>query len=221
LNIQESVPKVGTSRGPAFHVHDGKPYLAWKGEGSDPGIYWSVASTLTPGSNSEYSWSAQSKIAGIGTSNGPAITGFNGKLYLAFKGESDDSLNIASYDGTNWSAGTKLAGSSSNGPALTTTSKLMMMVWKDPSDGSVAYSTSTNGTDWTPQQYTSAGATSDTPALTAVGDDVHMAWKAGTGDNRLFWAKYDGSSWSNQQRSAGSSWAPAVTSCRRSCRVRC
>ena len=118
MNIQATVPNVGTSAGPAFCVLDGKPYLAWKGEGTDTAMYWTVASTLEPGSDGTYSWSAQTKIPGFATSQAPAIAAFKGKLYLAWKGADDDTLRLASFDGHSWSAETQLQAGSSNGPRV-------------------------------------------------------------------------------------------------------
>jgi hypothetical protein len=213
MNIQATVPNVGTSAGPAFCVLDGKPYLAWKGEGTDTAMYWTVASTLEPGSDGTYSWSAQTKIPGFATSQAPAIAAFKGKLYLAWKGADDDTLRLASFDGHSWSAETQLQAGSSNGPALVSYGGGLLMAWKGEQDTDVWYFTSADGVKWTTQgSIASVGGTSTAPGLAANGNDVYMVWKAEPGDNRLFWSKYSGGKWSAQQVvTSGTTNSPALT----------
>src|SRR5258706_435777 len=56
-------------------------------------------------------WSEQSNVTdanGSKTSKGPALAAYNGKLYLAFRGENSSSLHVCSFDGSSWSAQTNL-----------------------------------------------------------------------------------------------------------------
>jgi len=213
MTVQESVPNVGTSAGPAFCVFGGKPYLAWKGQGSDQGIYWTSASSLTPGSNGQYNWAPQTKVTNVATTDGPTLASFGGNLYMAWKGEAGDSgLYLSKFDGKTWTPQQKLVAGSSNGPALAATSKYLLMAWKGESDVGVYFFTSTDGTTWTAQQQIGpVGGTSSTPAVTASGNNVYMAWKAEPGDNRLFWSKYNGTTWSAQQLiTSGTGVGPAI-----------
>jgi hypothetical protein len=57
--------------------------MAWKGVPGDSGIWFA------PFENDE--WSGQINVAGVGTSAGPALTTFNGRLYMAWKGIPGDS----------------------------------------------------------------------------------------------------------------------------------
>jgi hypothetical protein len=87
---QQSVPGVGTSHGPSlavwndFQDHTSESvYMAWKGEGNDPGIYYSMLKAPSPTS----AWLPQAAASGVGTSVGPAIHGWNDGVYAVWKGE--------------------------------------------------------------------------------------------------------------------------------------
>jgi hypothetical protein len=214
MNLQQSVPNVGTSAAPAFCVFNGKPYLAFKGE-SDQTLSWTSASSLTPGSNGQYDWAPGVQIPNVASSDGPALASFRGSLYMAWKGEgTDTAIYLSKFDGKSWTPQQKLAAGTDMAPALVATSSYLMLAWKGQGDNTaVWFFTSTNGDTWTTQQQigASVGGTSATPALTAKGDEVYMAWKALSGDDRLFWSKYAGSSWSAQQLiTSGTTIGPAI-----------
>jgi hypothetical protein len=57
--------------------------MAWKGEYSDPGIYYSS-------SPDGVNWATQTKVTNVGTSKSPALCVFNGRIYLAWQGEYGD-----------------------------------------------------------------------------------------------------------------------------------
>jgi len=105
MPLQQLLPNVGTSASPSWTVHNQKQVcIAWKGQGSDPSIYVALTSTLHPDpTTGQYSFSAQQKVLGLGTSASPAIASLNGTLYLFYKGESDTFLYWASSpDGKTW-----------------------------------------------------------------------------------------------------------------------
>jgi hypothetical protein len=214
VNIQENVSGVGTSSGPGFCIHNGKPFLAWKGSGSDPGIYYSTATTLTPGSNGQYDWAEQTHYVGIATSHGPAVASLNGTLCLAWKGESESAIYVSLFDGKTWTPQQKLPVGTSDSPALAALSSKFLLAWKgEGTDVGIYYSTSADGKTWSAQQeIEDIGGTSNTPAICGASDgNAYMAWKAEPGDNRLFWSKYDGSKWSAQQLiTSGTSTGPAI-----------
>jgi hypothetical protein len=216
MNLQENVPGVGTSSGPSFCIVKGIPYLAWKGSGTDQGIYWSKASSLTPDSNGKYDWQPQTHIPNVGTSASPTLAAFGGSLYMAWKGmEKDNAIYFSKLDGNTWSPQQKLTAGTSTAPALAGTGKDLILVWKGESDVDIWWFKSTDGKTWTAQATVpGVGGTSNTPALAASGDDAYMVWKAEPGDNRLFWTKYNGGTgkWEAQQKiTSGTSNGPGVT----------
>jgi hypothetical protein len=216
MNIQETVPGIGTSAGPGFCVLGGIPYLAWKGEGTDQGLYWSKANSLSPGSNGQYTWAPQTNVPNTASSDGPAIASFGGSLYMAWKGEGNDiALYFSKFVQGAWTPQVKLIMESTNAPALVGTAKGLFMAWKGARDNSIWWSKSTDGATWSAQQtivFGKASAlTSSTPALAASGSNVYLAWKGGS-DNSLWWSKCaDGATWSTQQKiTYGTSTGPAL-----------
>src|SRR5258708_1846365 len=135
MSFQENVAGVGTSAGPAFCIVRGVPYLAWKGLGTDQGIYWSKASSLTPDSNGKYSWQPQTHIPSVGPSAAPTLASFGDALYMAWKGmDKDTAIYFSKLEGNTWSTQKKLAAGTSAAPSLAGTSKGLILVWKGESD---------------------------------------------------------------------------------------
>ena len=87
-------------------------WLGWKGKGSDPRLFYNA------GADSAY-WSDQFQVGG-GTSDGPALAAFNGRLYLAWKGVGDDPRIFynSSPDGQQWTDQFQVGGGTSHAPAL-------------------------------------------------------------------------------------------------------
>ncbi len=85
-------------------------------------------------------------------------------------------------------------------PALAVLGRTLHVAWKGiPGDEGV-YTTTGNGTTWTPQQKVAAvGGSSAGPGLAALGNSLVMAWKGEHTDERIWWSTYNGSSWSAQQ----------------------
>jgi hypothetical protein len=91
MSVQEQIGGVGTSEAPAWTISGGKTLLAWKGEGTDTGIYWSTTSGLDPDSNSgQYTWAPQQVVPNVGTSASPALANFKDVVYMAWKGAGND-----------------------------------------------------------------------------------------------------------------------------------
>ena len=202
MNLQEQIPGVATSAAPTLAVVGTTVYLAWKGEGTDSGIYWRNPLTYDPNTNGQYSWHPQTMISNVGTSDSPAIASFNGNLYMSWKGEGNDfGLYFSKFDGATWTPQTKLQGGTSNAPSLVGTSKGLFMAWKaEPGDNRLFWSIY-DGNKWQPQQQVpGVGGTSDAPTLAAFGNTVYLAWKALPGDNRIFWSMCtNGATWAPQK----------------------
>ena len=67
-----------------------------------------------------FSWARQRRIAGVGTSFRPSLALFNGRLYAAWKGVSNDTgIYWASSDGRSWTGQQRISGvGTSVGPSL-------------------------------------------------------------------------------------------------------
>lgn len=79
----------GSDGAPALAAHGGVIYAAWRGIPGDQGLYFSRLQR-DPGDVSP-KWSAQSNIPNVGSSDGPSMAFFQGKLHLAWKGIEGDS----------------------------------------------------------------------------------------------------------------------------------
>ena len=103
--------------------------MVFKGEHDDT-LFWSKSSDGK-------SWSAGKAIPGAGSSDTPAVTAFKDKVYLAFKGASDNKILMSVFSG-DWSPVVALPANTfatSQGPALGTgDSGNLHIVWKGASD---------------------------------------------------------------------------------------
>ena len=84
-----------------------------------------------------YGWGRQRNIPGVGTSFGPSLAAFNGRLYAAWKGiNNDPGIYWASFDGSNWAPQQNIANvGTSFGPSLATYQNfqgqtLLYAIWK-------------------------------------------------------------------------------------------
>jgi len=123
---QQKVPGVGTSGRPALGVGGTGPgveelYMAWKGAGSDEGIYYSHLLGDK--------WLSQTKIDGVGTSVGPTLarSASGNNLAMAWKGADNDEGIYTTFltyvDEPVWTKQEQVNGvASSIGPALATAS---------------------------------------------------------------------------------------------------
>jgi hypothetical protein len=200
-----------TSAGPSFGVLNGSLYAAWKGEWSDPRLFFAKFN----GSN----WETQKQIPNVYSAIGPALCSFGGKLIAAWKNVFDQNLYFATYDGSNWSAKLQIVGvGSSVGPSLANFGGKLYAVWKGESSDQGLYYASYDGTKWAGQTPGSSqtqipGVGSSVGAsLAGVDDKLYAVWKGEGTDERLYYAYYDGRKWSGQTPGSTQTQIPDVTS---------
>jgi hypothetical protein len=77
-------------------------------------------------------WVPQQKIAGVGTSNAPALAVLEGALYAVWKGAgNDEGIYYASFNGFAWSAQNSVPNvGTSDRPALAIFNNRLYAVWK-------------------------------------------------------------------------------------------
>ncbi len=150
------------------------------------------------------------QVAGVGTSAGPSVAVFGSDLYLAWKGEADETVWMSNGHETQpfsgvigWSPerrGPKDARTDLT-PVLAATESTLYMVWRNPgSDVDLSWSQSADGANWNAAQVIEQiGGSSNTPAFTCVDGVLYLAWKAEPGDDRIFWSRCsDGETWADQ-----------------------
>jgi hypothetical protein len=186
-----------TSVGPSLGVFNGALYAAWKGEWSDPRIFFAKYN----GSN----WETQKQIPNVYSAVGPALCSFGGKLVAAWKNVFDQKLYFATYDGSNWSTKLQIAGvGSSVGPSLANFGGKLYAVWKGEGNDESLWYAYYDGTKWSGQtpgqtqtQIPDVGSGVGA-SLAGVGDKLYAVWKGEGSDESLWYAYYDGTKWSGQ-----------------------
>lgn len=146
------------------------------------------------------------KVTAFDTSHGPALAEYHGKLYMAWKGKSDENIyysagTTSSLGVLKWSNQIQVPDTkTSNGPALIVFGGRLCMVWKAAgSDQTIWYSEvdpfyvtlpgkiqQENYLHWNKPKQISGMMSSYRPALAVYGDKLFMAWK-GKGNEHQLW----------------------------------
>ena len=154
----------------------------------------SLANGLLQGATAEAQTQAPDAVSNIG----PAISGFNGKLYAVGKDETDGGLWYASFDGSKWSAQTRIPKvASSASPSLAAFGKKLYAAWKGSNTDQRLWYASFDGSKWSPQAQIPGAATSNGPALSVFNGKLYALWKGSSADVGFSCAAFDGSAWSN------------------------
>ncbi len=127
---QRKIPNVGSSEKPVIISKDQRLYMVWKGVGRDGGIY------MTYSNDHGFTWQPQKKLngssgGGIGTNRTPAIAFWNSRLYVVWKGYSDQHLYYTYTDLNGTANPVKVipdVGSGSN-PVLVVKNNKMYLLW--------------------------------------------------------------------------------------------
>jgi hypothetical protein len=213
-------PNMATSSTPGAVSYETTDFVAWKGEGDDPALFYSMVTYKNGGVSGI---DVQTKLSFL-TSTGPAMASFGGRLYLAWKEQTNKRIRVA--DGTqqfpglgiiSWSAARDATGEvTDSAPTMVGTPAALYLAWRGPGDNvQVWWSKSQDGQTWLSQGLIpQVGNTISEPALAAIGNVVFLAWKAAAGDDRIFWSKCtDGKNWATQAPVAsvgGTSTGPAL-----------
>ncbi len=217
---QEHVPGIGgaaapgTSVGPCIAVFNDQLYMVWKGVQGDQSMWWT---TYTD----QNGWGPQQPVVGSdgvvpGTSVGPQLAVFNGRLYMAWKGvQGDQSIWWSSTsDGREWRPQQQVRGSNgvvpgtSVGPSLAVYGEQLYMAWKGvQGDPTMWWSSTSDGQNWASQNQINLGfgfSTSVGPSLAVLNNELYMAWKGVEGDQGIWWSSTPGvPNWGAQQQVCG------------------
>lgn len=198
-SAQKRIPNVGSSHRPALALFD-VPYLAWKGVGDDPGIYWSKLTT---------DWTDQQRVPNVGTSNSPALVVFQDKLHMFWKGlDGDQQAYFSRLDaapGAEWepqkvvqypvsTAGVGglvvrfVSIGTSHGLSATQHGDRILLAWKGREEDSGIYFSLFDGNEFTGQIRVGAVGTTQGPGVCRIGTTSHMAWKGLEGDSVIYWS---------------------------------
>jgi hypothetical protein len=141
------------------------------------------------------------------------LCSYNGLLYAAWKGETeDDRLFFSEFNGSYWTEQRLVGGNSSAGPAIANFGGKMMLAWKGEfSDERQFFLPVDNGL-WGAQAQIPGVASSTGAGLAEFDNLLYAAWKGAGSDQAIWYATYDGANWSQQQTIPGvaTAFGPAV-----------
>ncbi len=119
---------------------------------------------------------------GIGTSVGPSLAVFNGRLYMAWKGElGDQRLFYSNFDGSSWAAQQLIPGFSSEGASLAVFNSALYAAWKGELGDQRLWWSSFNGMAWAAQQQVPGVFSSVGPSLAVFNSALYAVWKGELG----------------------------------------
>jgi Papain-like cysteine protease AvrRpt2 len=152
-----------------------------------------------------YGWGRQRNIPGVGTSFGPSLAAFNGRLYAAWKGiNSDQGIYWASFDGNAWGPQHIIpAIGTSTGPSLCFFNGHLYAAWKGINSDQGIYWSFYDGNAWAAQGNIPGVGTSLIPSLTVFQNRLYACWKGINNDQGLYFSSFDGNAWAPQRNIPG------------------
>ena len=192
-------------RRPVFGGVCGDVCAAWKGEWSDPRLFFAKFN----GSGWEESGPDPQWLQRLG----PALCAFSNTQLIAAWKSVDQSLRYASYNGTTWSSPAIIPGVGSNvGPSLALLGNKLYAAWKGENTDRGLYYAFFDGTNWSAQAKIPNVASSVGPSLATFDSKLFAMWKGENTDQGLYYASFDGTNWSAQTEvsNVASSTGPAI-----------
>ncbi len=166
---------------------------------------------ITGLSKSWIGWSGNMHIPGIKdpkTLTSPALAAYNGRLYLAYRGESATNLYWAWYDGSSWYGNQHIPGISdpktATSPALCEYNGKLYMVYRGESAKNL-YWAWYDGSAWHGNQHIPGindPKTATSPALAEYNGKLYLAYR-GASATDLYFAMFDGTHWHGNQHIPG------------------
>ncbi|HWH09806.1 MAG TPA: hypothetical protein VG165_01655 [Solirubrobacteraceae bacterium] len=174
--------------------HSGDPFPAFKKLLDDnyPGT------TTIPGSNPDNPFPL------VGSSKSQGLAAFDGRLYAAWKGETEDERLFYSSFTTGWAAQNQIPGvAGSDGPSLAVFDGALYAAWKGAQTDQGIWWSTFNGNAWAAQKEIPGVATSVGPSLAVFDGVLYAAWKGETGDEGIWWSTFNGNAWAAQKEIPG------------------
>jgi len=193
INKPQLVPGVHSGGAPAAAATDDAYVLAWKND-ADTAISWT--SCRASQTQDSYEWRKAAQVAEAGTSAEPALATFKGNVWMAWKGESDTRIFVASLDGSTWSKGEPVSGiGTSAAPALAAVGSDLFLAWKGERDNQIFWAKSSDGKEWSKSAPVPDAKSDDAPSLSAHKDVVYLGWKSESSSKIMLSTCSDGKAW--------------------------
>jgi hypothetical protein len=149
---QARVFGAASTDGPALAWDGSTLWMAFTGIAGDSNLYWTACTDTSP--NFAQGFSQVRPIPGIGSSNGPTMTIFNGAPLLVWKGAGgDQGMYYATFAGGGWSAQQFIGGAGSvDRPTVCVDFDGMpRLVWRGMAGDDGLYTSALVGLFWQPQ----------------------------------------------------------------------
>ena len=134
----------------------------------------------------------------VGTDTNPTLAVYNGHLYAAWKGSSNDNaMYLSSFDGRSWSRQTRISNNDSYsdiGPTLAVFRGHLYAEWKGNGGDQRLWWSSFDGNQWTSQK-TASGQTSLISSMVAFRNVLFSAYRAYNQLEDIWYATFDGAVW--------------------------
>lgn len=170
---------------PALASLNGRLYLAWRGDGNDNINVAQVALDA----NGEPTGLISKWTGGDTSTAAPALCANAGSLFLSWKGDGNDNINVAqvALDGNGEPTGlinkVTLEDQTPTSPALASLDNVLYLAWKGDGNDNLNVISSDDGSNFG-GKITSAETSPYTPALVANNGQLFIAW-TGNGANNL------------------------------------
>jgi hypothetical protein len=162
---------------PALAAHNGLLFIGWKGDGNDQ---LNVAVVDLDGAGNPTGFSGK-VVLGDTSPLSPSLASVGGNLYLAWRGDGNDNLNVeVSLDNGRTFRGKFVSGeTSTQAPALGTFNGNLMIAWKG--DGNDNLNIARVNINPAPTGFSNKATLGDTsphsPALAELNGRLYIAWK--------------------------------------------
>ena len=197
-------------RAPGLAAHNGNLFITWKGDGNDQ-LNVAVVNLDRAGSPTGFS---SKVILGDTSPLSPSLASVNGNLYLAWRGDGNDQLNVMVSSDNGRSFGRKFISgeTSTEAPVLGTFNGNLMIAWKgDGNDNLNVARVNINPAPTGFSNKVTLGETSPrSPALGELNGRLYLAWKGDGNDQLNVIFSTDGQTFGN--KSIGAETSPEAPS---------
>jgi len=195
---------------PALAAHNGNLFISWKGDGNDQ-LNVAIVNLDAAGNPTGFS---NKVILGDTSPLSPSLASVNGNLYLAWRGDGNDQLNVMVSRDNGHTFGSKFVSgeTSTEAPVLGTFNGSLMISWKG--DGNDNLNVARVNTNPAPTGFSNKVTLGDTsprsPALAELNGRLYIAWKGDGNDNLNVMFSTDGQNFGN--KSTGFETSPEAPS---------
>jgi hypothetical protein len=175
-----------TTDSPAICAHNGNLFIAWKGDGND-NLNVAQVGLNVDGVPTGF---VNKVILGDTSPTSPSLASNNGTLYLAWKGDSNDNLNVMSSTDEGRTFGNKMTSpeTSDTAPALVANNGQLFIGWKGSGNDNlnvavVDTDVSTGNATGISRKTTLGDTSPERPSLVGMNGYLFLSWKGDGNDN--------------------------------------